>query len=37
MISRIEEIIKVEARILYKEAQELGMIFSTIITKTKNK
>lgn len=37
MISRVEEIIKVEARILYKEAQELGMIFSTIITKTKNK
>ena len=37
MISRVEEIIKAEARILYKEAQELGMIFSTIITKTKNK
>lgn len=37
MISRVEESIKVEARILYKEAQELGMIFSTIITKTKNK
>ena len=37
MISRVEGMIKVEARTLYKEAQELGIIFSTIITKTKNK
>jgi len=37
MISRVDEMIKIDARILYKEAQELGMIFSTIITKTRNK
>ncbi len=37
MISRIDEEVKTDARILYKEAQELGMIFSTIITKTRNK
>ena len=37
MISRIDETIKNQARELYQEAQELGMIFSTIITKTKSK
>ncbi|MCR4277061.1 MAG: four helix bundle protein [Candidatus Roizmanbacteria bacterium] len=37
MISRIDEVVKIDARILYKEAVELGMIFSTIITKTRNK
>jgi len=37
MISRLDEAIKVEARKLYQEAKELGMIFSTIITRTKNK
>ena len=37
MISKIDEIIINKARKLYKEAQELAMIFSTIITNTKNK
>lgn len=37
MISKADESVIVEARILYKETQELAMIFSTIITNTKNK
>lgn len=37
MISKIDENIKLESKILYREAQELGMIFSAIITKTKSK
>lgn len=37
MISKIDEVIINDARKLYREAQELAMIFSTIITNTKNK
>ena len=37
MISKADGSIISEARILYKETQELAMIFSTIITNTKNK
>ena len=37
MISKADQSIIIEARILYKETQELAMIFSTIITNTKNK
>lgn len=37
MISKADQSIIMEARILYKETQELAMIFSTIITNTKNK
>lgn len=37
MISKADQSVIVEARILYKETQELAMIFSTIITNTKNK
>ena len=37
MISKADQSVIVEARILYKETQELAMIFSIIITNTKNK
>lgn len=37
MISKADQLIISEARLLYKETQELAMIFSTIITNTKNK
>lgn len=37
MLSKTDQSIIVEARKLYKETQELAMIFSTIITNTKNK
>ena len=37
MVSKADQSVIVEARILYKETQELAMIFSTIITNTKNK
>lgn len=37
MLSKIYDGIKEKVRNLYKEAQELAMIFSAIITKTRNK
>ena len=37
MISKADQSIIEEVRMLYKETQELAMIFSTIITNTKNK
>jgi|SRR3989338_1128835 len=37
MLSKADQSVIVEARELYKETQELAMIFSTIITNTKNK
>ena len=37
MVSKADESVIEEARLLYKESQELAMIFSTIITNTKNK
>ena len=37
MLSKADQSIVIEARILYRETQELAMIFSTIITNTKNK
>ena len=37
MISKADQSVIFEARLLYKETQELAMIFSTIITNTKNK
>ena len=37
MISKADQSVILEARLLYKETQELAMIFSTIITNTKNK
>lgn len=37
MLSKADLSIIVEARTLYQETQELAMIFSTIITNTKNK
>lgn len=37
MLSKADQTIINEARLLYKETQELAMIFSKIITNTKNK
>lgn len=37
MLSKTDDSIKYKLKILYKEAQELAMIFSKIITNTKSK
>jgi len=37
MISKVDQSVIEEARDLYRGAQELAMIFSTIITNTKKK